>query len=60
MDDTPRTPDPPPKIILFGDSLTEWGFDEDDAGFGWALQDYYSGKVDVLNEGMLREQIHAR
>lgn len=40
-----------PKIILFGDSLTDWGFYEENHGFGWAVGQYYGGKVEVLNEG---------
>lgn len=40
-----------PQFVLFGDSLTEWSFDEHTEGFGWALQQIYKGKVDVVNEG---------
>lgn len=46
-----RAIDQHPKIILFGDSLTEWGFYEENHGFGWALGQYYGGKVEILNEG---------
>ncbi|CBX93954.1 predicted protein [Plenodomus lingam JN3] len=38
------------EFVLFGDSLTEWGFDEDTRGFGWYLRQLYAGKVDVVNE----------
>ncbi|KAF2497080.1 hypothetical protein BU16DRAFT_560392 [Lophium mytilinum] len=40
-----------PKIVLFGDSLTDWGFDEYNGGFGWALEEEYKDKAEVLNEG---------
>ncbi|KAF2258512.1 SGNH hydrolase [Lojkania enalia] len=41
-----------PEIVLFGDSLTEWGFDEDTRGFGWALQQAYKDKAVIVNEGI--------
>ncbi|KAF2838657.1 SGNH hydrolase [Patellaria atrata CBS 101060] len=37
------------KIILFGDSLTEWSFEEH--SFGIFLQQYYAGKADAVNKG---------
>lgn len=40
-----------PEFILFGDSLTEWSFDEDTRGFGWHLRQRYAGLVDVVNQG---------
>ncbi|KAF2682137.1 SGNH hydrolase [Lentithecium fluviatile CBS 122367] len=40
-----------PQIVLFGDSLTAWGFDEKTQGFGWYLQKMYKGKADIVNEG---------
>jgi len=40
-----------PQIILFGDSLTEWSFDEATAGFGWVLENKYAGKAEIVNEG---------
>jgi isoamyl acetate esterase len=40
-----------PQIILFGDSLTEWSFEEETCGFGWALQSYYAPRVEICNEG---------
>jgi lysophospholipase L1-like esterase len=42
-----------PQIVLFGDSLTEWAFDESTAGFGWVLEKKYAGKAEIINEGML-------
>ncbi|KAI9862092.1 MAG: hypothetical protein M1813_004867 [Trichoglossum hirsutum] len=38
-----------PKFVLFGDSLTERSFDTDNNGFGAALQNHYSRRVDVVN-----------
>ncbi|KAF2019944.1 SGNH hydrolase [Aaosphaeria arxii CBS 175.79] len=40
-----------PKIILFGASLTQWAFEEDNRGFGWVLTQKYHDKAEVLNEG---------
>ncbi|USP75974.1 hypothetical protein yc1106_03248 [Curvularia clavata] len=40
-----------PQFVLFGDSLTEWSFDEVDQGFGWFLQQKYRYKAAILNEG---------
>lgn len=40
-----------PQFVLFGDSLTEWGFDDSNRGFGWVLEQKYAGKADILNEG---------
>jgi len=42
---------PEAEIVLFGDSLTEWGFFESTSGYGWALERAYSGKAKVRNEG---------
>ena len=44
--------DTKPQIVLFGDSLTEWSFYEEDHGTGWYLQRWYEGKVNIVNEGM--------
>ncbi|KAJ4985842.1 GDSL-like Lipase/Acylhydrolase [Stagonosporopsis vannaccii] len=41
-----------PQFILFGDSLTEWAFEEENTGFGWFLENKYRDKVDVRCEGM--------
>ena len=40
-----------PEFVLFGDSLTEWSFDEHTLGFGLHLRQQYEGKVGVVNEG---------
>ncbi|KAH0545533.1 hypothetical protein FGG08_000364 [Glutinoglossum americanum] len=40
-----------PKIILFGDSLTERSFDVANKGFGATLQNYYARRADVVNRG---------
>ncbi|WEW60950.1 hypothetical protein PRK78_006438 [Emydomyces testavorans] len=48
---THPTPDDYPRIYLFGDSLTEWGFSGKNCGFGWRLQQYYKNRVEVVNEG---------
>ncbi|KAI9671268.1 MAG: hypothetical protein M1829_004675 [Trizodia sp. TS-e1964] len=40
-----------PRIILFGDSLTEKSFDPALRGFGAALQHHYARRADVLNRG---------
>ncbi|KAF3003797.1 hypothetical protein E8E13_010214 [Curvularia kusanoi] len=39
------------KFILFGDSLTQWAFVEEQRGFGWFLEQQYGRKVVVRNEG---------
>ncbi|KAF2188187.1 SGNH hydrolase [Zopfia rhizophila CBS 207.26] len=39
-----------PEIVLFGDSLTQWAFDELTGGFGWVLEQKYAGKAEVFNE----------
>jgi lysophospholipase L1-like esterase len=39
------------QFILFGDSLTEWAFDEHNEGFGWHFQQKYGEKVQVQCEG---------
>lgn len=43
-----------PEFVLFGDSLTEWGFSETTQGFGRFLQQKYQYKVGIVNEGRLR------
>ncbi|KAF2451430.1 SGNH hydrolase [Karstenula rhodostoma CBS 690.94] len=40
-----------PQVVLFGDSLTEWSFDDSTQGFGWYLTDWYKGKAEIVNEG---------
>ncbi|PGH26984.1 hypothetical protein AJ80_01368 [Polytolypa hystricis UAMH7299] len=40
-----------PRIYLFGDSLTERGFFEQNNGFGWKLGKYYEDRVEVVNRG---------
>ncbi|KAH4895751.1 hypothetical protein HBI81_157330 [Parastagonospora nodorum] len=40
-----------PEIVLFGDSLTEWSFDDSTQGFGLHLEKMYAGKARILNEG---------
>lgn len=40
-----------PQFVLFGDSLTEWSFEEETQGFGWYLKSWYEGKVEIINEG---------
>jgi hypothetical protein len=42
-----------PEFVLFGDSLTEWGFDSTTDGFGLFLEQKYRGKVKIVNEGEL-------
>jgi lysophospholipase L1-like esterase len=42
----------PLQVVLFGDSLTEWAFEEENHGFGWYLQDWYKENVEIVNEGM--------
>ena len=39
-------------IVLFGNSITEWSFDDDTKGYGYQLGQYYMGKVQVLNRGV--------
>ena len=41
-----------PEFVLFGASMTEWSFDEKTEGLGWFLRQKYTGKVNVLNEGI--------
>jgi hypothetical protein len=41
-----------PAFVLFGDSLTEWSFDETTQGFGLYLEQKYEGKARMMNEGM--------
>lgn len=40
-----------PEIVLFGDSLTEWSFDDSTQGFGLHLEKLYAGKARIFNEG---------
>jgi hypothetical protein len=40
-----------PEFVLFGDSLTEWSFDESTQGFGLFLSEQYAGKARIVNEG---------
>ena len=39
-------------IVLFGNSITEWSFEKYNKGFGYRLEQYYSGKAQVLNRGV--------
>ena len=52
FDNGSKYPKDYPRIYLFGDSLTERGFYEQDCGFGWKLRQYYADRVEVVNEGM--------
>ncbi|OJD12783.1 hypothetical protein AJ78_06681 [Emergomyces pasteurianus Ep9510] len=45
------TPKDYPRIYLFGDSLTERACYESDNGFAWKLEQYYEGRVEVVNNG---------
>ncbi|KZF23114.1 SGNH hydrolase [Xylona heveae TC161] len=52
----PAAAAPLPKIVLFGDSLTEWSFAERsphfvENGFGTVLEEKYAGRAKVLNRG---------
>ncbi|KAF2129260.1 SGNH hydrolase [Dothidotthia symphoricarpi CBS 119687] len=40
-----------PEFVLFGDSLTEWSFDDKTQGFGLFLEQQYHGKAQIVNEG---------
>jgi hypothetical protein len=40
-----------PSFVLFGDSLTEWSFEQSTNGFGLHLEKKYAGKVKIFNEG---------
>jgi hypothetical protein len=42
-----------PEFVLFGDSLTEWGFDSTTEGFGLYLEEQYRGKLKIVNQGEL-------
>lgn len=42
-----------PRIVLFGDSLTAWSFDENTQGFGWYLRSWYKDKAEIDNEGKI-------
>lgn len=46
------TPNDYPRIYLFGDSLTERACYGSDNGFAWKLEEYYDGRVEVVNEGV--------
>ena len=41
-----------PRVVLFGDSLTQRGFEEQ--GWASALCDYYTRRADVLNRELPR------
>jgi hypothetical protein len=41
-----------PDIVLFGASMTEWSFKEETQGVGWFLENVYTGKAKILNEGI--------
>tara|TARA_R110002003_G_scaffold152_5_gene13615 strand:+ start:2110 stop:2256 length:147 start_codon:yes stop_codon:yes gene_type:complete len=41
-----------PEFVLFGDSLTEWSFDDATLGYGQHLERLYHGKVEIVNEGL--------
>jgi hypothetical protein len=50
--DHSTTSNPPiPEFVLFGDSLTEWSFDNSTRGFGLFLSEQYAGKAHIVNEG---------
>ena len=49
-----------PEFVLFGDSLTEWSFDETTQGFGLYLEEKYAGKASMVNEGMFLNFIAIR
>ena len=40
-----------PEFVLFGDSLTEWSFDETTQGFGLFFENRYRRKAAIVNEG---------
>ena len=40
-----------PEFVLFGDSLTEWSFNENTQGFGLFLEESYADTVAIINEG---------
>ncbi|PGH00290.1 hypothetical protein GX51_05894 [Blastomyces parvus] len=46
------TPKDYPRIYLFGDSLTERACYESDNGFARKLEEYYDGRVEIINEGI--------
>ncbi|CAG8804386.1 5131_t:CDS:2, partial [Dentiscutata erythropus] len=39
------------QIVLFGDSITQYGHDPENNGWGAALQSSYVRKFEVLNRG---------
>jgi hypothetical protein len=59
MDSLPESKEGYPKMILFGDSLTERSFNVENRGFGAVLQNYYARRVDVVNRGqyLVRQNI---
>ena len=46
-----------PEIVLFGDSLTEWGFEEETRGWGLVLEQKYEGNANIVNEGKCKLSI---
>ena len=40
-----------PKIVLFGDSITQLSFSAKDRGFGCYISDAFQRRADVLNRG---------
>ena len=42
-----------PEFVLFGDSLTDYAFDEHTQGFGLELEKRYKHKALILNEGKI-------
>ncbi|PVH96020.1 SGNH hydrolase [Periconia macrospinosa] len=40
-----------PQIVLFGDSLTAYSFDDQTRGFGWYLERMYKDKAEIDNQG---------
>ena len=49
-----------PQFILFGNSLTEWAFDEHNEGFGWYIEQKYGERVQVQCEGTKQLAVNAR
>ena len=49
----PKRPKPATtsRIILFGDSITQFSFDADKGGWGARIADRYQRRADVLNRG---------
>ena len=40
-----------PRVLLFGDSITQYSFDTQNCGWGAGLADWYSRHADVVNRG---------